>query len=160
MRIVLILSALGWLVSLPWVQVVGHIAFIFTAVVALWLVSVSIERRSISPWPKSRAIDENYVIALEAMVLDAETTVERLSMEIERLRAVQPISEPDPTTALYHRVGLDSCAPDWLVLAARRAYRIALHPDKHPPHRKQEAGRRFQQAESVFEAIATQRASA
>lgn len=160
MRIILILSALGWLVSLPWVPAFGYIAFIVAAIVALWLMSVSIERRSISPWSKSRAIDENYVIALEAMVLDAETTVERLSLEIERLSAVQPISERDPTTALYHRVGLNSCAPDWLVLAARRAYRIALHPDQHPPHRKQEAGRRFQEAESVFEAIATRRASA
>ncbi len=160
MRIVLILSALGWLVSLPWVQVVGHIAFIVAAVVALWLLSVLIERRSISPWSKSKTFDENYVRALEAIVVDAEATVERMGMEIERLRAARPIAEPDPTTALYHRVGLNSCAPDWLVLAARRAYRIALHPDKHPPHRKQEAGRRFQQAESVFEAIATQRASA
>jgi len=132
MRIVLILSALGWLVSLPWVPVFGYIAFIVAAIVALWLVSVSIERRSFSPWSNRRAIDENYVIALEAMVLDAETTVERLSMEIERLSAVQPISERDPTTVLYHRVGLNSCAPDWLVLAARRALPNCTSPRQAP----------------------------
>lgn len=160
MRTFLILAALGWAISLPWAALFGYCALIVAALAAAWLLSVSIERHSALPRRGGNVIDANYVTALEAMVSEAEAEMKTLRGEIERLRAAQPISEPDPTTALYHRVGLSSCAPDWLVLAARRAYRVALHPDKHPPHRKQEAGRRFQQAEIVFEAIVTQRASA
>ena len=91
------------------------------------------------------------------MVAEAEAQVETLRGEIERLRSAAAASEPDPMTALYNKVGLVPGAPDWLILAARRAYRVALHPDRHPAHRKQEAGRRFQQAENVFEAIASSR---
>ena len=35
----------------------------------------------------------------------------------------------DPT---YHAVGLHPGAPDWLIESARRAYRLRLHPDRHP----------------------------
>jgi hypothetical protein len=157
MRTLLVLAALGWIMSLPWMAVFGYIVLIVAALVALWFLSVSIERRTISPWPKSRIIDPNYVAALESMVAEAEAEVETLRSEIGRLRSAAAASEPDPNAALYGRVGLSPSAPEWLVAAARRAYRVALHPDRHPAHRKQEAGRRFQQAENVFEAIASSR---
>jgi len=157
MRALIVLAALGWLMSLPWMAVFGYIVLIVAALVALWFLSVSIERRTISPRSNSRTIDPNYVAALESMVAEAEAQVETLRGEIERLRSAAAASEPDPMTALYNKVGLVPGAPDWLILAARRAYRVALHPDGHPAHRKQEAGRRFQQAENVFEAIASSR---
>ena len=124
----------------------------------VWLISVSIERRTISPWSKSRTIDPNYVAALESMVAEAEAEVERLHTEIERLRSAVAASGPDHRAALYHKVGLNPGAPDWLILAARRAYRSALHPDRHPAWAKAEAERRFKLADRVFDEIAASRA--
>jgi hypothetical protein len=154
MRALIVLAALGWLISQPWMAVFGYIALIVIAIAVLWLISVSIERRAVSNSSAGKTIDANYVTALENMVVEAEAEVEKLRGEIERLRASRPVSEPDPMTVLYHKVGLIPGAPDWLILAARKAYRSALHPDRHPAHRKQEAQRRFQQAESVFNEIA------
>lgn len=153
MRTLLVLAALGWLMSQPWTALTG-LALIVIASVALWFLSVSIERHTISPWSNSRTVDPNYVAALEAMVAEAETQVETLRGEIKRLRSAAAASEPDPKVALYGRVGLSPSAPEWLVVAARRAYRVALHPDRHPVHWKKEAQHRFQLAERVFDEIA------
>lgn len=153
MRALLVLAALGWLISQPWMAVFGYIALIVIAIVVMWVLSASIERRTISPWPNSRTIDHNYVTALEAMVAEAETQAEALRAEVEQLRAACPVSEPDPKVALFRRVGLNPAAPEWLVLAARRAYRTQLHPDRHPPWAKEEAERRFKRAEATFDAI-------
>lgn len=158
MRSVLILAALGWLISQPWATLLGYFVLIIAGLGAAWFFSVSIERRAAPLMRGENTIDHNYVHALEAMVAEAEAEVETLRLEIERLRSAAAISEPDPNAALYARVGLTPSAPEWLVLAARRAYRIALHPDRHPEHRKREAGRRFQQSETVFDQIAAGRA--
>lgn len=164
MRVLLILAALGWLMSLPWATLFSYFVLIVIAIAALWLISVSIERRTISPWSKSRTIDHHYVAALESMVAEAETQVEALRAEVEQLRAAANRKSPDAdaskAAALHGRVGLCEHAPEWLVAAARRAYRAKLHPDRHPPSVKAEAERRFKTAESVFDAIAAQRASA
>lgn len=152
MRTLLVLAALGWIMSQPWTALIG-LVLIVIASVALWFLSVSIEHRAISPWPKSRTIDHNYVAALEAMVSEAGAQVEALRGEVEQLRASCPVSEPDPKVALFRRVGLSPAAPEWLVLAARRAYRTQLHPDRHPPWAKEEAERRFKRAEATFDAI-------
>lgn len=154
MRALLILAALGWLVSLPWMAVFGYIVLIVIAIAVLWLISASIERQGASNSSRGKTIDHNYVAALESMVVEAEAEVETLRVEVERLRTSRPVSEPDAMTALYYKVGLVPGAPGWLITAARKAYRSALHPDRHPAHRKQEAQRRFQQAESVFNEIA------
>ena len=53
---------------------------------------------------------------------------------------------------LYGQVGLRPGAPDFLVQAARRAFRSALHPDRHPRH-AQLANDRFLRAEAVFDEI-------
>ena len=90
------------------------------------------------------------------MVAEAETEVKKLRGEIERLRSVAA-SEPDSKAALFRRVGLNENAPQWLVSAARRAYRAQLHPDRHPEQHKQEAGRRFKLAEATFDEIASSR---
>ncbi|WP_306222532.1 hypothetical protein [Bosea beijingensis] len=164
MRAFLVLAALGSIMSLPWVNLFAYFLLIVIAIAALWLISVSIERRTISPRSKSRAIDHHYVAALESMVAEAETQVEALRAEVEQLRAAANRKSPDAdaskAAALHGRVGLCEHAPEWLVAAARRAYRAKLHPDRHPPSVKADAERRFKTAESVFDAIAAQRASA
>lgn len=157
MRTLLVLAALGWAMSLPWIALFGYLVLIVAAIVVLWFLSISIERHAVSPRRDRNIIDHHYVAALESMVSEAETQVETLRGEVQRLRATRPVSEPDPKAALYGRVGLSPAAPEWLVATARRAYRSQLHPDRHPEHRKQEAERRFQLAESVFDEIAHER---
>lgn len=157
MRTFLILAALGWVISLPWVTLFASAVLIVSGLVAAWCLSVSMERRAVSNSPSGNVIDHNYVAALESMVVEAEAEVEKLRGEIERLRTSRSVSEPDPKAALYGRVGLSSCAPDWLILAARRAYRAKLHPDRHPEHHKREADLRFKLAEATFDQIASSR---
>lgn len=153
MRALLVLAALGWIVSLPWATLFAYFLLIVIAIAVMWFLSVSIERRAVSPSRGGNTIDHNYVAALESMVAEAEAEVETLRGEIERLRVAPSISEPDPKVALFRRVGLSPAAPEWLVLAARRAYRTQLHPDRHPPWAKEEAERRFKRAEATFDAI-------
>lgn len=76
MRTLLVLAALGWAMSLPWMALFSYIALIVAAIAILWALSVSIERRAVPPWPAGITIDPNYVAALEAMVMEAETQVE------------------------------------------------------------------------------------
>lgn len=158
MRALLILAALGWAISLPWVALVGYLVLMVAAIVLLWCLSVSIERRGAAPLHRSDAVDPAYVAGLETMVMTAEAEIETLRAEIDRLRSVTA-QETDTMAALYGRVGLSPRAPEWLVVAARRAYRAALHPDRHPAHRKPEATRRFTLAEEVFDQIASLRQS-
>lgn len=156
MRALLVLAALGWLMSLPWTALVG-LVLIVIAIAELWFISVAIERRAVSNSSAGNSIDNNYVAALEAMVAEAETQLETLRAEVERLRSAAAASEPDPRRVLYGRVGLHADAPDWLILAARRAYRAKLHPDRHPEHHKREADLRFKLAEATFDEIAASR---
>lgn len=136
----------------------GYIVLIVAALVMIWFIPFAIERRAASNWTGGQTIDPNYVAALESMVAEAEAEVKTLRGEVERLRTSRPVSEPDPKAVLYGLVGLNPTAPEWLILAARRAYRTQLHPDRHPAHRKREAERRFVLAEQVFDEIATRSA--
>lgn len=112
------------------------------------------EQRQRMAWAR-QAADDNADAASEALRrLRAHTAA--LEQEIERLRARDPTEsrmEPDP---LYRTVGLHERAPDWLVVAARRAYRANLHPDRHPRHHEQ-AHDRFVRAEAIFDAIYARR---
>ncbi|ODT21113.1 MAG: hypothetical protein ABS35_18270 [Kaistia sp. SCN 65-12] len=154
MRALLALAVLGWIMSLPWVALLAYSALVVAALVVMWLLSVSIERHAVSPRSEPRGIDHNYVAALETMIAEAEAESERLRAELQRLRPAATASEPDPKAVLYRRVGLVKDAPPWLVAAARRAYRAALHPDRHPAQYKGEAERRFLEAEAIFDQIA------
>lgn len=64
-----------------------------------------------------------------------------------------------PSNPLYRKVGLDEKCPDFVLDAVRRAYRVRLHPDKHPSAHRAEAERRFKEAEAVFEQIVRLRGS-
>ena len=51
------------------------------------------------------------------------------------------------------RLGLAPTAPRWLILAARRAYRRELHPDRATVDDRSLAEARFKEAEALFETI-------
>lgn len=59
---------------------------------------------------------------------------------------------------VYRRVGLSPSAPEWLVQAARTAYRRRLHPDVHPVRHRGQAHDYFIRAEEAFERIRQLRA--
>lgn len=81
--------------------------------------------------------------------LEADLTAARVSAR----RIVERDGDP-----VYRRIGLSPSAPDWLVQAARTAYRRRLHPDVHPPHHRQQAHDRYIRAEEAFERIGRLRA--
>ncbi|QRM27888.1 hypothetical protein [Microvirga sp. VF16] len=58
-----------------------------------------------------------------------------------------------PAHRLYARVGLHEGCPNFVLQAARMAYRRALHPDGQPEQYRADAQRRFVEAEGVFEEI-------
>ncbi|MBN9471074.1 MAG: hypothetical protein J0J10_20095 [Bosea sp.] len=118
MRAFLILTALGWAMSLPWATLFAYFVLIVGALVAAWFLAISIERHPAPPRQDRKVIDLNYVAALEAMVVAAETEIETLRTELQRLRSTAAASEPDPKAALFGRVGLSPGAPEWVVQAA------------------------------------------
>lgn len=83
------------------------------------------------------------------MSLEADLVAARVSAR----RTVERDGDP-----VYRRVGLSPSAPDWLVQAARTAYRRRLHPDVHPPHHRPHAHDKFIRAEEAFERIGRLRA--
>ena len=87
---------------------------------------------------------EAYIRTLKADLTAAQVSARRT---VER--------DGDP---VYRRVGLSPSAPDWLVQAARTAYRRRLHPDVHPPHHRPQAHDRYIRAEEAFERIGRLRA--
>jgi hypothetical protein len=154
MQVLLFIIVIGWLTTLPalvW-WCLGTVVLIGVGVCGYFALD-----QFRPPRRRLAAIDPSYVAALETLVSKAETEMEALRAEIVRLRSKAVVSEPDPKVALYNRVGLSPGAPVWLVAAARKAYRVRLHPDGHPAHRKREAERRFVLAERVFDEIATSR---
>ena len=62
-----------------------------------------------------------------------------------------------PDSTLYRQVGLHPECPDFVLAAARRAYRKAHHPDGHAGDHAVEAQRRFQEVEAVFDRLEEQR---
>lgn len=85
----------------------------------------------------------------------AMARVEELEAELTVARR-RPAGTSDP---LYRSVGLDADAPDYIVQAARRAHRVALHPDMHPPERRRAAQERFVAADAAFDEIKRRRRS-
>ncbi|MCJ2019513.1 hypothetical protein MKK84_19085 [Methylobacterium sp. E-065] len=81
-----------------------------------------------------------------------ETHIVELKADLERARSVSAGRGDSEIDVVYRRVGLHPLAPDFLLAAARRAFRAALHPDRHPQHRDA-AHDRFLQAEVTFKRI-------
>lgn len=157
MQVLLVLVILWWLVSLPPVVWWVLLAIILVGLAVAGHFVLNVAARVRVPWKQRASFDPSYVAALAEMASEAQAEVAALRAEVERIRSTAVVSEPDPNAALYSRVGLSPGAPVWLLAAARKAYRTALHPDRHPAHLKPEAERRFVQAESVFDEIASSR---
>jgi hypothetical protein len=58
-----------------------------------------------------------------------------------------------PAYRLYAKVGLHEGCPDFVLQAARTAYRKALHPDGQPERHRADATRRFTETEEVLERL-------
>ena len=71
-----------------------------------------------------------------------------------RARLTNTRGSGDP---LYRRVGLSDGCPDFVVAAARKAYRLKLHPDRVPERLKIAAHARFVAAEAAFDEIERRR---
>lgn len=156
MQVLVVLLVLGWLTTLPAIVWWALLGIVLVGLAAVGYSVFAIGDRVSLPWQRHATFDPSYVAALVEMVSEAQTEAERLRAEVERLRSNAVVSEPDPNAALYNRVGLSPGAPVWLIDAARKAFRTALHPDRHPAHRKQEAEKKFKLAEGVFDQIAAQ----
>lgn len=80
-----------------------------------------------------------------------EQRVAELSEQGEESGASQ--AAPSEHEVLYASVGLHPSAPDFLIKAARKAYRMQYHPDKYSGDEKSEAERAFKDLDNVFDKI-------
>lgn len=99
-------------------------------------------------------VDRDYVAALEQMVADAEAEIAAIREGAAGRSDRESVDGGDRIASAYRRVGLQRTAPEWLVRAAQKAYRSALHPDRHPVQFKVQAEQRFKAAEAAFDLIA------
>jgi hypothetical protein len=86
---------------------------------------------------------EKKVADLQSVLLQARDTIRWQERKLASM-------SPKGGNTLYRRVGLDEGCPDFVLKAVRTAYRKQLHPDARPAHEKEEAERRFKEAETVF----------
>ena len=173
MRTLVGLVLVGWLLQQPWTFLVvgtivlgaGLLAWAWTQHFELQAAPPTwrrVEPHLDEPWteeqsPSDRLLLLDQIEQLETDLKEARREAnalraakERLERDLQSARAAQTHNRPNP---LFRRVGLDESAPEWLAVAARRAYRKRLHPDAHPEGRKPEAERRFKEAEQVFDEI-------
>lgn len=144
----LVLSRLPLLVAGPVLWILGALYMSLTQIVVEELQEEHQARRRLEMEV------EGYGCALaernaRIMELEADLIAVRLSTRTRR----EPDGDP-----VYRRVGLSPLAPDWLVQAARTAYRRRLHPDVHPAQHRLQAHDRYILAEEAFERIGRLRA--
>lgn len=129
------------------------------AVVTLWLAALASMAMTKT---LARMLNEQHSVRqqLEAergrqasQIVQQATEIVELKADLERARVVSSSAQETEAHRIYRRVGLHPQAPEFLVAAARRAFRSALHPDRHPRHRKA-AHDRFLKAEAAFKRIA------
>jgi predicted nucleic acid-binding protein len=104
-----------------------------------------------------RRVQRRADIALErnaALLAERDAQIASLAAELASARSNSGARRETDEERTYRQVGLHPGAPDFLVAAARRAYRVALHPDRHLQRHHQQAHQRYLQAEAVFERIA------
>jgi len=174
MRTLVGLVLLSWLLQQPWTPFLVVAVVLLVAGVLAWTWTQHSELQAApqtwrriepqfdepqaeEPQPSDRLLLLQQIEQLEADLMEARRQAdtlrdvnERLERDLKNARAAATHERPNP---LFRRVGLDEKAPEWLVVAARRAYRSRLHPDRHPENRKQEAEARFKLVEEVFAEI-------
>lgn len=157
MQALLVLVVLGWLISLPWAAIMLWLIGLLIVGLVLCAVAVFVIKSRQEATRAGPPIDAGYLAALERLLAETEAETRMLRVEIAELRTSPPAAARSQVAALHARVGLTENAPGWLVASARKAYRSRLHPDRHPPHRRQEAEDRYKLAEHVFDEIAALR---
>jgi hypothetical protein len=88
-----------------------------------------------------------------AALAEREAQIASLAAELASARSNSAARRESDEERTFRQVGLHPRAPEFLVKAARRAYRVALHPDRHPRHREK-AHQRYLDAETAFDRIA------
>jgi len=88
-----------------------------------------------------------------ALLAERDAQIAALEADLTQARSNSGARRETDEARAFRQVGLHPRAPDFLITAARRAFRAALHPDRHPRHRS-EAHSRFLKADAVFERIA------
>lgn len=88
-----------------------------------------------------------------ALLAERDAQIASLSAELAQARANYGARQETNEERTFRQVGLHPRAPEFLIMAARRAYRAALHPDRHPRYRDK-AHQRYLDAEAAFEKIA------
>jgi hypothetical protein len=85
----------------------------------------------------------------------AISLISTLVKEWTRIRAHMATKSrsPEKPNSPYRNVGLDENCPDFLLKAARMAYRKQFHPDVHPERDRAEAENSFKKVEAVFAEI-------
>lgn len=92
------------------------------------------------------------------MLAERDTRIKTLEADLTAARVSAGRTAERDGDPVYRRVGLSPSAPDWLVTAARTAYRRRLHPDVHPPHHRPQAHDKYIRAEEAFDRIGRLRA--
>jgi hypothetical protein len=174
MRVIIGLLVAGWFIENPWIVllVVGTILISGGLLAWVWMKhQVQLQTASTSwkrvephfePWTVEQKSSEHLMLLRKIEELEHDlkearreasvlrSAKERLERDLQSARDTQTRNNPNP---LFRRVGLDENVPEWVAVAARRAYRSRLHPDVHPENRKQEAEARFKLVEEVFAQI-------
>lgn len=88
-----------------------------------------------------------------AHLAERDAKIASLAAELAVARSNSGARRETEEERTFRQVGLHPRAPEFLITAARRAYRSRLHPDRHPRHRS-EAQDRYLKAEAAFEEIA------
>jgi hypothetical protein len=161
-----VLKIPGWQLRI-WLAVALTLALIGlplpVAGVALWLAALPYMgltetlARMLGEQHRERRRLESEHAGHAVLLEERDARIVTLEADLARARAASsPRSETDEAR-IYRQVGLHPRAPGFLVTAARRAFRSALHPDRHPQHR-QRAHERYLEAEATFDRIVELRA--
>jgi hypothetical protein len=174
MRTLVGLVVVGWLLQEPWTLFLLVGTIVLGAGLLAWTWTQHFELQAAPPiWrrvephfdePRTEEQSPSDRLLLLNQIEQLETDLKEVRREANALRAAKERLERDHQTAraaqtsyrpnpLFRRVGLDEGAPEWVVVAVRRAYRKRLHPDAHLEGRKTEAERRFKEAEQAFDDI-------
>ncbi|WP_336489994.1 hypothetical protein [Methylobacterium nigriterrae] len=87
----------------------------------------------------------------------ARERIKRLERDLAVARQAAERGGSAKIDPIFYAVGLHEGAPDFLIESARRAYRLRLHPDRHPAAHKMKAHEQFVAAEAKFEVIYARR---
>lgn len=150
-RVIALGLSFALLIHAPTVYALVSLAAIGWGLSAFLVLSEEFEAANIA-----RCRAERGVCEAVAELRVAQARLSSLTAELADARAAWS-SDQDDYDSLFRKVGLHPQCPAFVIAAARRAYRLNLHPDRHPDNLKQHAHARFVAAEQIFEEITSSR---